>query len=208
MYHVVHQGPMPPAPRPIEAPARNSFAREQLLARAASLVTARGLSDGSLRTIATELGTSHRMLIYHFGSAEEFWEAVLNELRTHDQSVLEQSRMRGRANTLENSWMQLSSERHLPRMRLFFQIYGEALKNPTRFQTFLEEVVDSWLSTIAVDLERQHGASPADAKRQARLDLAVMRGLLLDLLTTGDRKGTTAALLDYARRMRPREARS
>ena len=44
------------------------------------------------------------------------------------------------------------------------------------------------------------------ARREARLNLAVMRGLLLDLLTTGDRKGTTAALHEYANRSRRDDA--
>ena len=45
---------------------------------------------------------------------------------------------------------------------------------------------------VAARLE-QAGADPAAARAQARLGLAVVRGLLLDLLATGDRDGVTAA---------------
>ena len=44
---------------------------------------------------------------------------------------------------------------------------------------------------------------PAEVARvHARLGLAVIRGLLLDLLATGDRAGTDAALDVFARRYR------
>ncbi len=44
------------------------------------------------------------------------------------------------------------------------------------------------------------GIPPAVARVHARLGLAVTRGLLLDLLATGDRAGTDAALEVFARR--------
>jgi len=56
--------------------------------------------------------------------------------------------------------------------------------------------------------ERQLRLSPARARLHARLSLAVMRGLLLDLLTTGDREGTTAALRHFARNMPPESLQS
>jgi len=157
--------------------------RAQLRDRAVHHVLANGLSDTSLRAIAEQLGTSHRMLIYHFGSSEEFWDAVLS----------------GRMPTLEETWARVASSRNLPVIRLVFQIYGEALKDRTRFRTFLSQVVDSWLNTIASGLEKDLGVGRAKAKREARLRLAVIRGLLLDLLTTGDRPGTTETLREFAR---------
>ena len=41
------------------------------------------------------------------------------------------------------------------------------------------------------------GADPKAARVDARLGVAVVRGLLLDLLATGDRKGTDAAFRRY-----------
>lgn len=180
-------------------------ARARLLERAVEHVLARGLSDSSLRAIAAELGTSHRMLIYHFGSAEEFWDAVLQRLRLHDQRVLVQATRAGRMPTLEQTWAQLSSPSYLPVVRLVFQIYGRALEDDARFATFLSQVVDGWLHAIGDALQKTLGLRRAEAMREARLSLAVVRGLLLDLLTTGDRKGTTAALHAYARNARLRK---
>jgi AcrR family transcriptional regulator len=173
--------------------------RAQLRDRAVHHVLANGLSDTSLRAIAEQLGTSHRMLIYHFGSSEEFWDAVLSGLRLHQQRVLARATASGRMPTLEETWARVASSRNLPVIRLVFQIYGEALKDRTRFRTFLSQVVDSWLNTIASGLEKDLGVGRAKAKREARLRLAVIRGLLLDLLTTGDRPGTTETLREFAR---------
>jgi hypothetical protein len=42
--------------------------------------------------------------------------------------------------------------------------------------------------------ERARGTAAPLARARARLYLALIRGLLLDLLATGDRRGTAAAL--------------
>jgi hypothetical protein len=46
---------------------------------------------------------------------------------------------------------------------------------------------------------RTRGVPTRRARTQARLDLAVARGLLHDLLLTGDRRGVDAAMKQYAR---------
>jgi hypothetical protein len=46
---------------------------------------------------------------------------------------------------------------------------------------------------------RSLGVAPADARDRARLNLAVVRGLLLDLLATGDRAGAERAMELYLR---------
>jgi AcrR family transcriptional regulator len=185
-----------------------SSARERLLERAVRHLLAHGLSNGSLRAIATELDTSHRMLIYHFGSAEEFWDAALQQLRRRDQQALAEATAAGRMPELEEVWAQLSSPRNLSIMRVLFQLYGEALKDRARFTTFLSQFVEGWLQAIGAAMQKQHGFSRAQSMLEARLSLAVVRGLLLDLITTGDRKGTTAALHEYARRDRLWRVRS
>lgn len=194
---------MPPRTTTKDAQDRGGQ-RARLLERAVQRVLARGLSDGSLRAIAAELDTSHRMLIYHFGSAEQFWDAVLQQLRLRDQQALARATAAGRMPTLEETWQQLTSPRSLSIMRVLFQLYGEALKDRERFATFLTQFVEGWLQTIAAAMQKQHGFDGAAAMLEARLELAIVRGLLLDVITTGDHDGTTAALHEYARRARKR----
>jgi hypothetical protein len=63
----------------------------------------------------------------------------------------------------------------------------------------LKDDLESWLeANVAVAATV---GVPADVARvHARLGLAVTRGLLLDLLASGDRAGTDAALEVFARR--------
>src|SRR6476659_7751392 len=116
-----------------EVDADRSLARQRLLDRAVRHALAHGLRDTSLRAIATELETSHRMLIYHFGSAEGFWDALLDRLRLQDLGQLARATAPGRLPTLEQTWELLSAPRHLPQVRLLFQIYGRALQDRARF---------------------------------------------------------------------------
>jgi AcrR family transcriptional regulator len=177
--------------------------REALLERAVSRMAEHGLADASLRSIATALGTSHRMLIYHFGSAEDFWTAALTGLRTRERAELSRSAARGRAPTIRQSWASLAAPSNMPRMQLFFATYGRALSEPERFRGFLDDVVTDWLDTVGDTLGKHHRLTHTQARMHARLRLAVLRGLCLDLLTTGDRAGTTAALNWFAMRADP-----
>jgi AcrR family transcriptional regulator len=183
-------------------------ARTDLLDRAVEHVSAHGLGDSSLRAIAAQLGTSHRMLIYHFGSAERFWDAVMARTRKRDRRALSEAAASGEVPLLEATWASLSSARNLPFARLMFETYGRALRDRKRFQPFLSQVVDGWIESVSDALEQQFRVGPQRARVEARLRLAVLRGLLLDLLTTGDREGTTEALESFAKRMRLQRRRT
>jgi hypothetical protein len=80
---------------------------------------------------------------------------------------------------------------------LFFEVYGQALQARAHTADLLDDVVTSWLEPITA-MRRAQGLSAGAARAQARLDLAVTRGLLLDLLATGDRAATNAAMKQYA----------
>ncbi len=65
----------------------NVPAREQLLERALEFLTGRGMGDISLRELAAALGTSHRMLIYHFGSKEGLFVEVVRASERRQQGA-------------------------------------------------------------------------------------------------------------------------
>lgn len=56
-----------------------STARQRLLDAAIEYTAEHGISDLSLRSLAAAPGTSHRMLIFHFGSREGLWGARVVE---------------------------------------------------------------------------------------------------------------------------------
>jgi AcrR family transcriptional regulator len=60
-------------PRPVD-----HVKREELLASAAAILARTGVVDTSLRSLAAEMGTSARMLVYYFGSKEHLILEVMH----------------------------------------------------------------------------------------------------------------------------------
>jgi AcrR family transcriptional regulator len=170
--------------------------RERLLNDAIGYVAAHGFADLSLRGLAGAIGTSHRMLIYHFGSKEGLVEAVIHAVEQQQRArlaALEIDPSLTPAEMARRMWEHLSDPSLWPNERLFFEMYGHALQGRSLgASAFLLEVVESWLEPIAA-IRATQGVTPEVARAQARLDLAITRGLLLDLLATGDRAGVDAA---------------
>ena len=61
--------------------------RARLLAAAIEYLQARGISELSLRELAAAIGTSHRMLIYHFGSKEGLLVAVVQAVEEQQRAL-------------------------------------------------------------------------------------------------------------------------
>jgi hypothetical protein len=96
-----------------------------------------------------------------------------------------------------DAWAWMSDESRRELYRFFFELYGRALGDPGRFAPFLERVVNDWVKVLTESGE-QVGQDQAAARTQATLGLAVTRGLMLDLLTTGDESRVNAALEAFA----------
>ncbi|MBB4660489.1 TetR/AcrR family transcriptional regulator [Conexibacter arvalis] len=175
--------------------ARND-ARDRLLERAIAHIAERGLSDLSLRELAAAIGTSHRMLIHHFGSKEGLWVEVVRAVEARQRAVLRElipDRSADPAEAARAFWRHLSDPSLWPNERLFFELYGQALQGRPGTTELLDGIVDDWLEPLA-QIGIARGMEPDAARANARLGVAVTRGLLLDLLATGDRDGTTAAM--------------
>ena len=63
--------------------------RDVLLAKAIGFYAAHGVGDTSLRTLASSIGTSQRMLHYHFGSREDLLAAVIESVVTDQIAMLD-----------------------------------------------------------------------------------------------------------------------
>ncbi len=168
-------------PRPVD-PHR----RTDVLARAADYVLERGLAGLSLRPLAKALGTSPRMLLYDFGSKEQLIDEVLAQIRRREETLLEAD-----VRTLEEVWRWIAAPERKPFLRLFFEVYVGALGRPEA-----EPFVRDWL-----ELLRAHWRPPVD-DATATLMVAVVRGLLLDRLATGDDERTDAALRRFSELIR------
>nr|WP_042177588.1 TetR/AcrR family transcriptional regulator [Kibdelosporangium sp. MJ126-NF4]CEL12697.1 regulatory protein, TetR [Kibdelosporangium sp. MJ126-NF4] len=175
-------------------------ARERLLTDAVAYVAEHGIADRSLRQIAAALGTSHRMLIYHFGSKQGLLVAIIKTVEDGQRAVLAELAAQS-AKAADESvgdlarryWRRVSDPALWPNIRLFFEVYGQALQGRPGTTQLLDDVVHAWLDPV-IALGTAQGLSEQDAAANARLGLAVTRGLLLDLLATGDREAVDAAM--------------
>jgi AcrR family transcriptional regulator len=177
-----------------------SASRERLLAAAIDYAAEHGISDLSLRRLAAALGTSHRMLIYHFGSKEGLLVEVIRAVEQRQRDALAglaHDPSLSPAETMRRMWERLADPRLSPHERLFFEVYGQALQGRAHAAPLLDGIVEQWLDPLtefAVEL----GMPAGTARANARLWVAVARGLLLDLLATGDRRGVDEALEQFS----------
>jgi AcrR family transcriptional regulator len=174
----------------VHSTATASQPRDRLLAAAMEQAMRGGIADLSLRELAAAIGTSHRMLLYHFGSREGLLVAVARAVEE-----AERARFLSWGVTPDDArriWARLSDPVMWPAERLFFELYVQALLGRLGDKQFLESTVEGWLAPLAAAMV-EAGDSEATARADARLGMAVVRGLLLDLLATGDRDGVTEA---------------
>lgn len=164
--------------------------RDELLRKCRRYFLAHGVANVSLRPLAEAVGTSARMLAYHFGSKEGLIAAVMDDVRAELQASFEAgARGAPQAHPLRAFWQSLTRRRNLPTLRLLFEVQILALQNPSRYGRYLADTSGSWLTVI-------EGALPA-AQRQSPLPtlyVAVVDGLLVEYLSSGDLRRTTAAL--------------
>jgi AcrR family transcriptional regulator len=171
-------------------------ARDRLLTAAVAHARHAGIADLSLRQLAAAIGTSHRMLIYHFGSREGLLVAVAQAVEVAERAAAFSSGVT--ADDARRFWKRISDPRLWPQERLFFELYAQALLGRPGTEEFLDGIVESWAAPIAAAMV-EAGADKRTARAEARLSVAVTRGLLLDLLATGDRQGVSEAFERYLR---------
>jgi AcrR family transcriptional regulator len=171
--------------------------RQRLLAATIEHLAQDGSHDLSLRSIAAAIGTSHRMLSYHFGSRSGLMTAIVATLEQQQREFLADIMQDQEASSGElmwRMWERLADERMWPYERLFFEMSGRALQDADQgAQPLREQLVDPWLKS-ADELAERFDRPPVQARAEARLGMAVTRGLLLDLLATGDRAGVDQAM--------------
>ncbi len=176
--------------------------KQRLLDAAMDHVAAHGVGDLSLRQLAAALGTSHRMLIYHFGSKDGLLVEVVRTMEARQRAVLadlDDDLGTTPAELSRELWRRLTDPAVAPYERLFFELYGQALQGRPGTTQLLDGIVDSWVDPVARSAEAR-GVPAAEARAHARLGVAVTRGLLLDLLATGDRTGVDAAMESFLAR--------
>jgi len=165
--------------------------RDRLLASVIDAIERDGLGSRSLRDLARAAGTSHRMLIHHFGSREGLLVAIVTEVEARTRALLDPG-TGDPGDLLAATWKEVADPALWPFERLFFECYARGAQGEAPFERLLPALVDDWLAAYP----------RGRARDQARLGLAVVRGLLLDLVATEDRAGVDRALRELRTLMR------
>lgn len=161
--------------------------RRQLLDAVFEEFVAGGVGDRSLRDVAAAIGTSHRMLLHHFGSRDELLIAIVEEAERRQMSLVPELPT-DPAEGFAAMWADLRRPELRNVERLFFECYARAAQGEKPFNNLVPGAVDGWLRQV----EAAAAGVPYDGA-MARLGLAVTRGLLLDLVATNDEAGVDAA---------------
>ncbi len=170
--------------------------RSEILDRASAYVLEHGLAELSLRPLARAVGISPRTLLHHFGSKEAIVAAVIRRLRERQLSVFAELRRREfdtPSAVCKAAWAYMTAPAVMPMLRLFFETYALALRDPQRFPGFLDGAVEDWLAFLSAPLCTA-GLDRTRARAIATIVLAGYRGFMLDFAASQDRSRIGNAL--------------
>jgi AcrR family transcriptional regulator len=155
-----------------------------LLDRIMTEVAMNGLADRSLRDIAEAVGSSHRMLHYHFGSRAGLVTALVEATESAQRDLLIEitPEVSDPAELVMALWHRVSSPELRPFVRLFFECVAV---------TGGEGLTDPWVD-VATKVARAIGMVPDED--ELRLGVAVTRGLLIDVLAGDDATAATRSI--------------
>ena len=135
------------------------------------------------------------MLLHHFGSRDELLLTIVDEIERRQMSVLPDGPTEP-ADAMAAMWADVRRPELRPFERLFFECYARGAQGEQPYRRMLPGAVESWLTEA--DAKTAGGADPAFV----RLGLAVIRGLLLDLVATNDDEGVDAAAQAFVELLR------
>lgn len=167
--------------------ARGSGRRDEVAQAATDYVLEHGLVGLSLRPLASRLGTSDRMLLYHFDSKDDLVATVLRV--SNDRSVVE-IRALPPAPDVHTAVLELWKAVTSPRIDRCQRMYVEAaalgLFGREPYASVVREANQVWVAAVA-DYLVASGMPRAQAPRAVALLDAALMGFQLDLpLDAGD----------------------
>jgi AcrR family transcriptional regulator len=170
-----------------------SNGRDQMLARLVEHVRTDGLpADCSMRRFAQELGTSHRMLTYYFGSRDGLLAAVLTAMRAEDKlSLTSTAESWGLRDAALAMWSYYTAPGQDEAHRAFFYVFSLAMQQPDSYAEFLASL-DNW-TIVTAELGVAQGMEVERARQLAQLLVSAVRGLLMDRLASADPDRVDAA---------------
>lgn len=177
--------------------------KQELTEAALKYLLRHGLADLSLRPLAAALGTSARLLIYHFGSKElllgEVLDALQRRLRDSFSGISRASR-EGEP-PIKAFWNLATAPRNIASWKLLYELQILAARDPRSYGRYLARHSRDWIELAQTALPKGERNAA-----MATLLVAVFDGLFLELMSTGDGGRATDALDEFIRIVRQARA--
>lgn len=157
--------------------------KEELLEQCLAAAIEAGALDSSINAIARKIGTSGRMLVYHFGSKQELERQLIGRLETRLREKLwslqgvSLGETASLAESLLEMWSHLTSPEMHGLLKLTMELNQRAIQGDSETQHFLEQESQKWVKSL-FDLTND--------KTTALSIFHVFQGAILDFLTTGN----------------------
>lgn len=183
-------------PTPAKKRAAPVSKADDLLARIVEIVRRTGLAGFSLDALSRQLGTSSRMLVHYFGSKDELLGRIVYALREDHVTSMEAQPVGSITDAIDLWWNHYRA--NLADMQFFFHLTSRSFEEPEKFKEFSSTAVDLWVTYFYRSLQSDE-RSEAEALAIARLVLATVRGLMVNLLITGDVEHVEQSLSGFKR---------
>lgn len=164
---------------------RYQHRRGDLLEGIAEYVLDHGVSSLSMRRVADAVGVSHVTLRHHFGTKDELVAEIVEHLLERTLTPLGDYSDVDSESPLRALWAGWTSAEGERDIRLFIEVLGQSLFEGSGYRPAVQHSIEHRLDLIAANLTRL-GCPDGQARPFATLLLAVLRGLIMDLLVTGD----------------------
>jgi AcrR family transcriptional regulator len=184
---------------------RGEARRRELLDRVTDDLAVNGLVDFSLRRAARAAGTTHKVLLYHFDGADDLLAQAIFQLRERRIDSALGAATRGAAGrTLATRvravWPALVGEES----RVLDQAIGLMMYDSARYAELGRGASQQYLPAL-LSLCPEHWSDPRKVE-VAEMILAVLRGFLIDRLTSEDTAGVEAGFEALVRALEREEA--
>ncbi|WP_459195314.1 TetR/AcrR family transcriptional regulator [Nostoc sp. FACHB-892] len=157
--------------------------KQELLEQCLSAAIETGALDSSINMIANKIGTSGRMLVYHFGSKQELERQLIGLLETRLRQKLwsfQSVSLVGAdclAEPLLKMWSHLTSPDMLGLLKLTMGLNQRAIQGDSETQRFVEQESQKWIDSLF---------NLTNDKTTALLLFHLFQGAILDFLATGN----------------------
>lgn len=177
------------------APAKDPQRRAAWAQLATDYVHDHGLIGLSLRPLAAELGTSNRVLLYHFGTKDQLVADVLrtsNERSVAEIAALEPSK--DLRSAVFDLWAVMEGDRC---SRIYVEAAALGLFGREPYVSAVQEATTLWIAVLIAHLNKS-GVDPAVAERAAHVIDAAFMGFQLSQGPDGSHPERSRSVDDLA----------